>query len=286
MAGSARPGWRQATNEGLPGRTAGNAETVPELPDVEGFRRVLAEHAVRQRVRRVEVTDRGVLRGTTPGTLDRELASRRFTEPRRHGKWLLAGTEGPTVLMHFGMTGSLLWCAGDQPRHPHDRVIFVLERGELRFRDSRKLQGIRLAGDEGTVRKLLDGMGPDALSVDRDSFDGLLRAARRRIKPLLTDQSVLAGLGNLLADELLWRARLHPERPARELGDAERSRLYHEMRRVLRASVRAGRVPTRQGWLTGVRDDPSAPCPRCGGPLERTRTAGRATVWCRRCQPR
>ncbi|GDY32255.1 Fpg/Nei family DNA glycosylase [Gandjariella thermophila] len=259
---------------------------MPELPDVEGFRRVLAEHAVDARVRGVDVTDTGVLRGTTPAALDRALAGQRFTEPRRHGKWLLAGTGGPTVVMHFGMTGSLLWCAGDEPRHPHDRVIFRLDRGELRFRDSRKLQGIRLAENDDAVDRLLADTGPDALSIGRGEFDALLTGARRRIKALLTDQSALAGLGNLLADELLWRVGVHPARPAGELSEDERARLYDEMRRVLRAAVRAGRVPPREGWLTGVRDERDAPCPRCGGPLERTRTAGRSTVWCPRCQPR
>lgn len=259
---------------------------VPELPDVEGFRRVLGEHAVGARVRGVDVTDTGVLRGTTPAALDRAVAGRRFTEPRRHGKWLLAGTDGPTVVMHFGMTGSLLWCAGNEPRHPHDRVIFRLDRGELRFRDSRKLQGIRLAEDADAVHRLLADTGPDALTIDQREFDALLTGARRRIKALLTDQSVLAGLGNLLADELLWRAGVHPARAAGELTEGERARLHAELRRVLRAAVRAGRVPPREDWLTGVRDDPNAPCPRCGGPLERTRTAGRATVWCPRCQSR
>jgi formamidopyrimidine-DNA glycosylase len=259
---------------------------VPELPDVEGFRRVLGEHAVGARVCGVEVTDAGVLRGTTAAALDRAVTGRRFAEPRRHGKWLLAGTDGPTVVMHFGMTGSLRWCAGDEPRHPHDRVVFRLDRGELRFRDSRKLQGIRLAEDADAVHRLLADTGPDAQSIGRREFDALLTGSRRRIKPLLTDQSALAGLGNLLADELLWRAGVRPHRPARELSEDERGRLFGEMRRVLRSAVRAGRVPPREGWLTGARDEPGAPCPRCGGPLERTRTAGRATVWCPRCQPR
>jgi formamidopyrimidine-DNA glycosylase len=257
---------------------------MPELPDVEGFREVLASCAQGKRIKRVEVNDAGVLHGVSAGRLSRDLEGRRFREPERHGKWLLARTDGPTVLLHFGMTGQLVCCGETDPPHPHDRVVFTVGRDHLSYRDQRKLQGLWLADDDDVAR-ILEDQGPDALSVDRAEFDELLSRRRSRIKSALTDQSVLAGLGNLLADEILWRARLHPERRADELTDDERSRLHTEMRRTLRSSVRAGRVPTRKSWLTGRRDDPNPRCPRCDGPLSRKRVGGRGTVWCPRCQP-
>lgn len=274
---------------------------MPELPDVEGFRAILDSCARDRRIQRVEVYDAGVLHDVSEQRLRRELEGRRFTAPRRHGKWLLAptaddngtdddrsgnSTPGPTLLLHFGMTGLLLCATAADERHAHDRVAFTLPRDrQLRFRDQRKLKGLWLA-DEEQLARILDSQGPDAAAVSRRNFDALLRGRRGGVKSALTDQSLIAGLGNLLADEILWRARLHPARRASGLTGDERARLHREMRSVLRSSVRAERVPPRPSWLTGHRDDPRGACPRCGTALHRARTAGRATVSCPHCQPR
>lgn len=262
---------------------------MPELPDVEGFRRVLAEHGVGRRVERVHVADQQVLLDTTPQALGRALSGRRFAEPGRVGKWLLGRTDGaPTVLLHFGMTGQLLWRGHDeegQQLHRHDRVLFQLGDGELRYRDMRKLQGLRLAQDEAALKEVLADQGPDALSIGWEDFDQLVARSGRKLKAHLSDQSAIAGLGNLTVDEILWRARLFPNRKASSLDAEERKVLYSEMRRVLSDSVPAGQVPPRESWLTGARDDaPGAPCPRCGGELAKGRLGGRATVYCPHCQ--
>lgn len=259
---------------------------MPELPDVEGFRRILADHANGERIERVRVSDAGAVRDTTPRRLDRAVRGRRFRRPRRHGKWLVAPTEGgPTVLLHFGMTGSLSWHAKDEPEHRHDRVVFELGDGELRYRDMRKLQGVRLATGDADLNRALGELGPDALDISRECFDELVTTRRGRLKSVLTDQTLIAGLGNLLADEVCWHAKINPARPARDLDDAERIRLYRAMRRVLRESIKDERVPPRPTWLTGVRDDPDPACPRCGTRLDRRRVGGRATLWCPHCQP-
>ncbi|MDT0388827.1 Fpg/Nei family DNA glycosylase [Streptomyces dubilierae] len=259
---------------------------MPELPDVEGFRLLLESCASGRMIRHVDVRDPGVLHGIDARGLRDALVGRRFGTPRRHGKWLLARTGGPTLVLHFGMTGSLVCARTEDPVEAYDRVLFTLAGGRrLRFRDQRKLQGLWLAHDDSDVDRLLGRQGPDALAVDRTEFETLLAARRGHLKTALTDQSVLAGLGNLLADEILWRARLRPDRPARDLTEADRRRLYGEMRRTLRTSVSAGRVPPRDSWLTGRRDDHDPRCPRCGTALCRTRMAGRGTVWCPRCQP-
>lgn len=260
---------------------------MPELPDVEGFRKVLESCARGRVIRRVEVRDAGVLHGVRARRLRGALEGRRFGTPARHGKWLLAPTgDGPVVLLHFGMTGQLLCGGADDPPDAHDRVEFTLADGHrLCYRDQRKLRGLWLADDDAGAARLLEGQGPDALAVDRDAFEAALRARRGRVKTVLTDQSVLAGLGNLLADEILWRAGLRPTNRASDLTEAERRRLYSQMRRTLRSSVTAGRVPPRDSWLTGHRDDPAPTCPRCDGPLHRSRLSSRTTVWCPHCQP-
>ncbi|MFF4832257.1 Fpg/Nei family DNA glycosylase [Streptomyces sp. NPDC001315] len=260
---------------------------MPELPDVEGFRKVLESCAKGRVIERVDVRDAGVLHGVSRRRLREALEGRRFTEPERHGKWLLARTgDGPTLMLHFGMTGRLVCGRPDDAAEAHDRVLFTVSGDrQLRYRDQRKLQGLWLADDDSDVARLLDDQGPDAMAVDREDFEAALSARRGRVKTVLTDQSVLAGLGNLLADEILWRAGLSPARRANDLTDAERRRLYSQMRRTLRSAVTAGRVPPRASWLTGHRDAPDPTCPRCDGHLRRSRMASRTTVWCPRCQP-
>ncbi|MFF8870267.1 Fpg/Nei family DNA glycosylase [Streptomyces massasporeus] len=259
---------------------------MPELPDVEGFRQVLESCAKGRLIRRVDVRDEGVLHGVDARRLRDALEGRRFGTPERHGKWLLARTGGPTLALHFGMTGRLVCGHAEDRVEPHDRVLFTLGGGrQLRFRDQRKLQGLWLAHDESDVEALLRRQGPDALEVDRTRFEEVLSSRRGHLKTALTDQSVLAGLGNLLADEILWRARLRPDRGARDLSREDHRRLYDAMRRTVRSSVTAGCVPPRDSWLTGHRDDRDPRCPRCGTGLRRSRMGGRGTVWCPQCQP-
>ncbi|GAA3844921.1 Fpg/Nei family DNA glycosylase [Streptomyces phyllanthi] len=259
---------------------------MPELPDVEGFRKVLESCAKGRVVRRVDVRDTGVLHGVSARRLRDALEGRRFTGTERHGKWLLARTGGPTLMLHFGMTGRLVCARPDDAVEAHDRVLFTVSgERQLRYRDQRKLQGLWLPDDDFEVARMLDRQGPDAMAVERADFEAALSSRRGSVKTVLTDQTVLAGLGNLLADEVLWRARLRPGSRAGDLTEADRRRLYTQMRRTLRSAVAAGCVPPRDSWLTGHRDDPAPTCPRCGDPLRRTRMAGRSTVWCPRCQP-
>ncbi|MET9021735.1 DNA-formamidopyrimidine glycosylase family protein [Actinopolymorpha sp. NPDC004070] len=281
---------------------------MPELPDVEGFRRVVSDHAVGARVEGVQVADEGVLRGVSGRVFRRRIVGATLTEPHRHGKWLvvpLAGSGGaerptghptehrpddPSVVFHFGMTGGLSWVpaerVGEEPPHRHDRVVLRTEGGELRFRDMRKLQGIRLAESDHAVDVLLGGLGPDAATVTAAGFRQQVRPLRRQLKPALMDQTVIAGLGNLLVDETMWRAGLRPDRPTAGLDDAALNRLHARMRTVVRHSMRHGRVPANPSWLTGHRDPGQDQiCPRCGTPLRRGRVGGRTTVWCPRCQP-
>jgi formamidopyrimidine-DNA glycosylase len=256
---------------------------LPELPDVEGFRRVLARHTG-GRIRRVLVRDEGVLRGTGARRFQRALRGRRFVRPERHGKWLIARTDGRAiVLFHFGMTGALFWRRAGAPAQRYDHIVFAIDSGELRYNDMRKLHGVWLLGDDEEVERRLRKLGPDALRVTREGFEAVL-GRRGRLKSVLMDQSVIAGLGNLLVDEICWRARINPVRPAPRLAAAQRKRLYTQMHRVLRASIPTGRVPPRPSWLTGRRDKPDATCPRCGATLARARVTGRTTVWCPRCQ--
>jgi formamidopyrimidine-DNA glycosylase len=262
---------------------------MPELPDVEGFRRTFADHAVARPIERVDVLDPGVLRGVSAPRLRKALRGHRFAPPRRHGKWLVAPVDGnrePAILLlHFGMTGSLSWAETGEDRQRHDRVVWSFTDGELRYRDMRKLTGLRLLPDERALDRVLGETGPDALSLSRKDLSQILGRSRRQAKAALMDQSVVAGLGNLLTDEILWRARIHPKRSCAELTPGELGQLHRRMSTTLRQSVTAGQVPPRRSWLTGHRNEPDGACPRCGTRLSHARIGGRGTIWCPHCQP-
>lgn len=259
---------------------------MPELPDVEGFRRYLARHAEGQRIASVRVPDREIVRNRKPQGLGRALRGERFASPTRHGKWLIApvGAGPAEVLFHFGMTGLITWSDDDRDRHPHDRLIFVCERGELRYNNMRRFGGVWLARDASERDEVTGPLGPDAATITRDEFEQLLADRRGGAKAALMDQHLVAGVGNLLSDEILWRARIHPQTPVPKLRPARRRRLYDALHAAVAESIRYGRVPHGERWLTRVRDDRHAKCPRCGIGLRRATVAGRTACWCPRCQ--
>lgn len=258
---------------------------MPELPDVEAQRRTFAAHAQGKRVERVHAPDADIVRNTTPQGLGRGLRGRTFGKPWRHGKYLMAPTgDGPVLVLHFGMTGSLAWAEPGVERHAHDRAAFELGDGELRLRMMRRLGGVWLAEEAAKLDEVTGGLGPDAGDLDEEGLRRAL-AGGGMLKPTLMNQAKIAGLGNLLADEVLWQARLHPRRPVGDLGDDDWARLSETLRAVLDHAVDAGHVPPEDDWLTGARDDEEPACPRCGTTLATGRVGGRTGYWCPRCQP-
>ena len=255
---------------------------MPELPDVEGFRRELADKLPGRQVRAVDVRDAGVLRNTTAPALARNLDRHRFGKPRRHGKWLILPTDGPLLLVHSGMTGQPYFAAEGADEKGYERLVIGLDCGELRYADLRKLRGIWLAADDDAAAEVIGKQGPDALGLDLAGFRRVLEGRRGTLKPTLMDQSVIAGLGNLLVDEICWRAMVHPGRP---VCSVDTRRLHAAMKSVLQTSVRHGLVPGLPRWLTRERDDPDPGCPRCHTRLRRSRIGGRTSVWCPKCQP-
>jgi formamidopyrimidine-DNA glycosylase len=255
---------------------------MPELPDVEGFRRFFDDHGGGKRVKAVSGIDRSMLRNSSPQAIGRALKGRRLAHPRRHGKLLICPAGDSRLVLHFGMTGTLVWCTAE-PRHRHDRLVLELADGELRYRNMRKFGGIWLLAEAG-VAELLGKLGPDWLEVSHEQFDELLAGRRRAIKAALMDQSIAAGLGNLTADEALWQARIDPRRPAGSLDRSERRALHAKIEKVLHDSIAYGLVPSKRTWLTGARADRGGRCPRCGEELQRVRIAGRTTVFCPREQ--
>jgi formamidopyrimidine-DNA glycosylase len=259
---------------------------MPELPDVEGYRRELAAKLAGRRAVRVAVDDAGVLRNATAAAFTRRVTGRTFAAPRRIGKWLILPTDGPVLLVHSGMTGRPTVTDSDDERAPYTRLRITLDDGELRYQDLRKLRGVWVTRDDDDAAEVIGAIGPDALDLDLTGFREALASRRGAVKPTLTNQEVIAGLGNLLGDEICWRARIRPTRSVDDLETDEVRDLHTAMRQILRTSVRHGCVPHLRGWLTDVRDLPDPHCPRCGAALTRSRVAGRTTLWCPRDQSR
>ncbi len=260
---------------------------MPELPEVERYR-MLAERALHRPVIRVRAPDAWYLKeGLTPRALGAALRGRRFVRARRRGKLLLLDTDGGPVLgLRFGMTGRLLvdGAAGlDHLEYGSAREVTAWDRltvafaggGDLRVRDPRRLGGVVLDPDESRL-------GPDALDVRLAALRAALAGSAAPLKARLMDQRHLAGVGNLLADEILWRARLHPGRPAGGLDDRELRRLHRHLGPTVRLLDERGGSHT--GDLQPHRQ-PGGRCPRCGTPLRRARIGGRTTWWCPRHQP-
>ncbi|MGI9031549.1 MAG: Fpg/Nei family DNA glycosylase [Ilumatobacteraceae bacterium] len=256
---------------------------MPELPDVEGYRRVLTTHLVGEVVRQVEVLDDSVIRNTTRRGVETTVRGRILVRVERRGKWLVAAFGGPALVFHCGMTGSLLATARGTAHDRFDRMVLVAT-AEVRYRDARKLGGIWLAEDEAAIDDIIGPQGPDARAVSHSELTGRLRDRRGAIKPVLMDQRVLAGLGNMLSDEVLWRAGVDPTRSAASLGEDELELLRRSLRDVLRRSVRAGKIPRTAPWLSSQRDAENPVCPRCGGRLGRRPIGGRTALSCRSCQ--
>jgi formamidopyrimidine-DNA glycosylase len=256
---------------------------VPELAEVEAYRR-LAEQVVGRTVAEVVAPDGWYLkRGLTAAALEAELTGRTITATRRIGKLLLLETDdggGPVLGLRFGMSGRLLvdghaavdnlMYASNQELERWDRFSLRFappHGGDLRMRDSRRLGGVEL--DPAEAR-----LGPDALTVTPARLAAVLESSAP-LKARLMDQARIAGVGNLAADEILWRAGLDPARPAKSLTPNERRRLHRHLRAAMADFLARGGSHT--GDLMPARR-PGGACPRDGTPLVR-RTVGGRTTW-------
>jgi formamidopyrimidine-DNA glycosylase len=142
-----------------------------------------------------------------------------------------------------------------------------------------------LCAGEPEVSEVTGPLGPDALHLSFGGFDERLAGRRGALKVALMDQRVVAGLGNMLSDEVLWRGGIHPRSSYREFSSERRRRLYRALQSVLRSSVKVGSIPRRSSWLSGQRGRTEPRCPRGHGPLQSSKVGGRTALWCARCQP-
>ena len=257
---------------------------MPEILEAEQARTLIEATALDREIAGVHAPDAWFLkRGLTPTAVRKALPGRVLVDARRRGKLLLVDTSdgGPVLGLHLGMSGRILIdgdAAGDPLLYASNRDDPAWRRFGLRFadggtlylRDPRRLGAIELDPDE-------DRLGPDAMSLTRAHLAAVVTPSRAPVKAVLMDQHRIAGLGNLLTDEALWRAGIDPARPASSLTDAEVTRLHKAVRSTLRVLGRRGGSHTGDHMPARF---PGATCPEDGAPLQRRTIGGRTTFSC------
>jgi formamidopyrimidine-DNA glycosylase len=261
---------------------------MPELPDVEVMKRYCDATALHQEVQAVRVRDQYVLKEITPQKLEKRLVGQSFARTRRHGKYLFVGLKDrPWLALHFGMTGHLKYFKLESQRPEYAQVLFLF-RNEYRlaYVSARKLGQVRLIPDIDAFVAQQD-LGPDVLDpdFDLDTFRRILADRRGMIKPALMDQSLMAGIGNVYADEILFQAGVYPRRKVSELDDDVLKKIFDALKEVLQTAIECQADPEQlpDSFLIPHRHE-DGHCPHCGGQVRKIEISGRTGYYCPDCQ--
>ena len=265
---------------------------MPELPDVEGFKRVLAKNALRKTIDRVNVSDARILGKLSTRTFASRLQGAKLVAVRRHGKHLMANIDrGGWLTLHFGMTGALQFVQNCDEEPPFTRVRLDFRNdGCLACTNKRMIGRVGLAEDAADFI-VAEKLGPDALDqrFDFDAFKSAVLGSKRDVKSVLMDQEIIAGIGNIYSDEILFQARINPAERMDKLAPDQLKRVFMEIHKVLETAIARGagaeqfteRMP--KGSLLPERKKGGC-CPRCRLPLKVFKVAGRTAYCCSRCQ--
>lgn len=263
---------------------------MPELPDVEFARRQLERWLRGATITNAHSTDRRILRPRSPHEFAHSVMGRRVDAIARRGKWLrILLADGGRIFSHLGMTGAWIARPLSSPEAAAERArVDVVRRGQQRsicYLDPRRFG--RLIVNKDDIPEWC-ALGPDPLvdGIRADRLAEALGRSRRSVKSALMDQSILAGVGNILATEALWYARIDPRSPSSALSRKDIGRLVRGLGTALRLALAAGEPSKGREDVIRVYGRRDSPCPRCGSPLRRVVLAGRTTTFCERCQER
>lgn len=263
---------------------------MPELPDVEVFRRYLASTSLHQRIRTVQVQSNRILRNVSAKKLRTALRGHQFESTLRHGKFLFVQLDScGWLVLHFGMTGYLKYFKQVDKKPAHDRLLVGSVNGfHLGYYSQRLLGSVDLIDDPKDMIET-KRLGPDALDRDFDlvAFKRTIAAHRGTVKSTLMNQQIIAGIGNIYADEILFRTRLHPATKVVGLDESVLESLFKSIKAVLPKAVECRADPARfpRSYLTPQRHA-GGQCPRCGTRLERIKISARSAYFCPHCQRR
>lgn len=265
---------------------------MPELPEVETIKRELEKAVVGKKITEVCVHHPLVIREPSPEKFKKGLEGTTIKHLLRKAKVLILElSNGKALVVHLKMTGQLIY-----PGCSHKaRISFHLSDGKcLDFNDQRLFAELRLLDDWRRL-KFIQGLGPEPFDLTPEQFKEMLSKKKAKIKPLLMDQTFISGIGNLYAAESLFRAKIHPERPASSLSDKEKELLFHQIKDTLEEAIKyKGSSVDQYVQLSGepgdyarhhkVYDRKGKPCVVCKTPIKRTALGGRGTYFCPRCQ--
>jgi formamidopyrimidine-DNA glycosylase len=257
---------------------------MPELPDVEAFRKYFNKTSLNKEIKKAEASKSRVIKGISAGALQSNLTGESFTSSYRHGKYLIARTlKNKFLIMHFGMTGSLQDFNNSDESSKHIHLLLKFEDGyKLAYRDPRKFGAVYFEDnlEDFLKRKKL---GPDPLKGNY-SFSNFKEAAegkKENLKAFLMDQSIIAGIGNIYSDEILFHCGIHPEKPINKLSESKLKDLFNSMKNILKESIKhetaGGKFP--DDYLLNYRKNDSE-CPKCGGKVKMKTIAGRSSYFC------
>ncbi len=270
---------------------------MPELPEVETVVRDLRPLLVGRSFVKIAV-GRKALRREWSRDWEEQLIGQRVQAIERRGKWILIDLGAPWLVVHLGMTGQFTVVSADKPRETHTHVAFTLEDGgELRFRDVRRFGSITLHPDRAALTAFFmnNRLGPEPFDFDAAYWRDCLRSTRRNLKAILLDQTVLAGVGNIYADESLFEAKLHPTLIGADVTTAQARTLRQAVAAVLTRAIEQRGSSIRDyiggSGLKGRFQDEfcvygrtGEACVRCRTPIEKMTLAGRSTHFCPKCQ--
>lgn len=267
---------------------------MPELPEVETVVAGLKKTVLGRTVQEVKILTPKIVKSDLR-QLTSSLAGKKIEEISRRGKNILFSlSDKNTLLAHLGMTGHMFYFTGKTQRDKHDVAVFRFKdsQGELHFHDTRKFgKLVLLTNGQQPNQKL----GPEPMQISLSEFVKLFLSRKRMLKPALLDQSFIAGIGNIYADESLFEAKIHPQRTTGQLTDEELKRLYQAIRKTLKKAIKTGGSSVNN--YVDVEGNPGhfqiyhkvygkgdKPCPRCGAKIKRILVGQRSTHFCPRCQ--
>jgi formamidopyrimidine-DNA glycosylase len=259
---------------------------MPELPDVEVFKQYFDATSLHQEIEKVETSSKQILKGISQSELEKRLRDCSFVSTDRHGKYLFAHLDNGLVMkFHFGTTGFLKYFKDLEKEPEHDRMMITFSNGfHLVYDSQRKLGEIRLIENEDAFIEQ-KGLGPDGMKVSFPDFQAALSGSRASIKSALMNQQILAGIGNVYSDEILFQAGIHPKKKAGSLDEKRLKKLFKALGQVVDKAIQSRADPERfpdAFILPHRRGD--GKCPKCSGALKRDKIAGRTAYFCPRCQ--
>lgn len=259
---------------------------MPELPDVETYQRYLDATVLHQSIDKVSVESERILANLSTRTLQRRLQGQAFQQTRRHGKYLFIELDSKEwLVLHFGMTGRPQYLRQEQDVPDHTCLLITFRDGSrFAYITQRKLGHVHIVdAPEAIIRE--HRLGPDALDLEFEDFQALASNRRGTVKSWLMNQSVMAGIGNVYSDEILYQAGIHPKKQVSQLDDDELDQLFHKMREVLMQTIEVGADPNNMPRSYLLPNRESNACPRCGAELQKTSISSRSAIYCPRCQP-